>query len=57
MAIAAPVITFLSKAEAEGQCHLDRSGPFYQESRSSSRATREFGKAGNRIVRKDSDQS
>lgn len=36
MAIAAPVITFPSKAEAEGQCHLDRSGPFYQESRSSS---------------------
>lgn len=45
------------RQKAEGQCHLNKSGPFYQESKRFSRATREAGKAGNRIVGKDLDQS
>lgn len=43
------------RQKAEGQCYLNKSGPFYQESKLFSRATREAGKAGNRIVGKDLD--
>lgn len=45
-----------NRQKAKGQCHLNRSGPFYQESKSFSTATRETGK-GDRIMRKVLDQS